>query len=236
MAAPFFIPFDTKVIQGTFLKRYKRFLADIELKDKQEEVVHVANPGSMKTCLYPNNPCLISHHNNKNRKLAYSLEAIQGPDGWIGVNTQQANRIAKTFLEQHFQNIRSEVHLEKGWRTDFVVHSPELNQDIIIEVKNVSMLESNVAAFPDSVTKRGHAHLKKLLAKMNDDQPCGLLFIIQRNDAKAFHPAHWIDPTFNELFWKCLEKGMWLSILKIEVTPEGFYDRGGIPLLGRYQP
>ena len=66
--------FDKKIIPGKILKRYKRFLADIELKDGEVITAHTANTGSMKTCWEPGWKVLVSHHDDPKRKLKYSLE------------------------------------------------------------------------------------------------------------------------------------------------------------------
>ena len=39
--------FPDPLIRGTLLRRYKRFLADIELDDGAQVTAHCANPGAM---------------------------------------------------------------------------------------------------------------------------------------------------------------------------------------------
>ena len=58
--------------EGIFLKRYKRFFADIEWRG---EVItaHVANTGSLKTCAEPKSLCLFSVHDDPKRKLKYTI-------------------------------------------------------------------------------------------------------------------------------------------------------------------
>ena len=46
------IKFDP-LIQGILIKRYKRFLADIELDDGEVVTAHCANTGPMKGVLFP---------------------------------------------------------------------------------------------------------------------------------------------------------------------------------------
>jgi sugar fermentation stimulation protein A len=231
MTLDFTVPFQASISKGIFHKRYKRFLADVTLEKNQTEVVHVANPGSMTSCIFPEQPCLVSHHPNKKRKLPYSLEAIQGPTSWIGVNTHNANVIAKTFLTTYFNNVRSEIKMTQGWRTDFVVSNPTLNKDMIIEVKNISLKEGPLAAFPDAITTRGQKHLSHMLATLNSGKLCGLLLIVQRTDCTGFTPAHWIDPTFSKLFWECLEAGLWLYIFSVDISPNGFKFHKTLPLV-----
>lgn len=57
------------LIQGTLLKRYKRFLADIELENGEVVTAHCPNSGSMKGCVRPGAEAWISQSTNLKRKL-----------------------------------------------------------------------------------------------------------------------------------------------------------------------
>jgi sugar fermentation stimulation protein A len=85
--------FKTPLISGFFIKRYKRFFADILIEEKVV-VAHTANTGSMKKCLGENWPALLSFHDSPTRKLAYSFEMIFNGISWIGINTSLTNKLA----------------------------------------------------------------------------------------------------------------------------------------------
>ena len=57
------------LISGHIIRRYKRFLADVELQDGSVITAHTTNTGSMKTCWEPGDAVLLEHHDNPARKL-----------------------------------------------------------------------------------------------------------------------------------------------------------------------
>jgi DNA-binding protein, stimulates sugar fermentation len=85
--------------EGKILKRYKRFLADIQLSSGEVITAHTANTGSMKTCWEPGWKVLISFHDNPKRKLKYSLEMTHNGQTWIGINTSLPNKFGQEAIE-----------------------------------------------------------------------------------------------------------------------------------------
>ncbi len=89
----FFFSFGDKTVSGNIQSRYKRFLADITLDDGRLVVAHVPNSGSMATCwCHGARVTLTEHPDDGTRKLLYTLQAVEMPDGWVGVNTMNPNR------------------------------------------------------------------------------------------------------------------------------------------------
>ena len=68
--------FKDKLLQGTLLKRYKRFFVDIKYKNNTI-TAHCPNSGSMMGLLRRDNKVWFSLSNNPNRKLKYTLEMIE---------------------------------------------------------------------------------------------------------------------------------------------------------------
>ena len=58
------------------IKRYKRFIADIELDSGEKATVHCPHPGSMKGCAIPGAQGWLSRNDNPKRKLKYTWELI----------------------------------------------------------------------------------------------------------------------------------------------------------------
>lgn len=216
--------------EGRFMKRYKRFFADIEFRG-QILTSHTANTGSLKGVAIPDQPCLFSESSNPERKLKYSLEMIQSPQGaWVGVNTAVPNMIVKEALEQalkkegfrfwsDFSEIKPEFKMNAETRIDFCLFADERKKRKLIEVKNVTLAEEGVALFPDSVTERGQKHLRELMeAKRNGDE-AEIVFVIQRDDCHHFSPAKDIDPEYAQLLKQAYDLGVTVRPLVARLSP-----------------
>ncbi len=206
--------FDQPLVKGKILKRYKRFLADVELENGEVITAHTANTGSMKTCWEPGWNVLLSFHDNPNRKLKYSLELTHNGKTWIGINTSLPNKIAMegildgTVKElQGYSNLKPEAKIGKS-RIDILL-SNEGADLCYVEVKNVTLLgENQVAIFPDAVSTRGQKHLEELTGLVKEGIRSAMLFVVNREDVTSFSPADEIDPVYGELLRKAKEAGV----------------------------
>ena len=204
--------YNSKLISGKIVKRYKRFLADIELDNGEIVTAHTPNTGSMKTCWEPGWPVLLSYHDSPKRKLKYTLEMTHNGSTWINVNTSLTNKIAQEAVESKsikelskFEYVKPEVKIGNS-RIDLVLfNGPDNNlknaeEKCYVEVKNVTMLaQKKEAQFPDAVTERGQKHLKELINIIEEGHEAAMLFVINREDATSFSPAAEIDKTYAKL-------------------------------------
>lgn len=229
--------FDTKLQQGIFLKRYKRFFADINLAGKTV-TAHVANTGSLKTCNDPGSPCLVSYTDDPNRKLKYTLQMIKTPTSWVGVNTSLPNKLVQELFQKKlkedwktFDSLQTEVKISTESRIDLVVWKKSDHPEVIswkpnslkpkmrlIEVKNVTMSKDGVSLFPDAVTERGQKHLLELMSYMKRGFECELVFVIQREDCKTFSPCDEIDSEYGKLLRKAKLEGLIISPLTCKLS------------------
>ena len=199
-------------IEGIFIKRYKRFFADIRLNNKEIVTAHCPNTGSMMGLLNKGNKVWISESNNPKRKLKYTLQIIEDKKAKIGINTHLTNKIAleslKNNLINEFKNledIQQEVKFGDETRFDFLVKKN--NKQIFIEVKNVTLSRNKgVAEFPDAVTSRGLKHIRELLKAKEKGYEIYLLFVIQRDDCNKFAIASDIDSEYNKMIEEAVKK------------------------------
>ncbi len=222
--------YNEPLIKARLIKRYKRFLADIELDSAVEVAgerskfitIHTANTGSMTGCAVPDSTIWISNSHNPKRKYLYSWELSTVQDAsskqgsLIGINTMLANKLVKEAIENgvvseldNIQKIQTEVPYgsEKS-RIDLLV-TQNNGQKCYIEVKNVTAsFESGVAAFPDAVTARGTKHLRELELMVQQGHRGILIFCVQREDIKQVRAAGEIDPLYAKTLQQVQKNGV----------------------------
>ena len=228
--------FSSPLIAGRLLKRYKRFLADVELPTGQAVTAHCANPGSMKSCMEEGGEIWLSRSENPKRKLAYSWELAKVGEQMVCVNTAWANRLIGHALEQKKipeladdGAVRTEVKYGQNSRIDFLLE--EGSRKTYVEVKSVTLAGAgHESAFPDSVTKRGQKHLIELTKVKEEGDRAVMLFCCLRHPTESVRPADHIDPEYGRLLRTAVSKGVEVLAYRYEVSPEGFALRGSIPV------
>jgi len=203
--------FENKLISGVFIKRYKRFFADVKINGVTV-VAHCPNTGSMRGLLQQGNKVWLTASKNPNRKLKYTLQIIENNGKKIGVNTHLTNKIFLEALKNNFIKvikkdieIKPEVKFGLNTRFDFLI--TKKNYKAFIEVKNVTLSrKSGVAEFPDAITSRGTKHIEQLIKANKQGYEIFLAYIIQREDCKKFTIAEDIDPEYSKLVLKAVKK------------------------------
>jgi len=196
------------LLTGKLIKRYKRFLADVELDTGQVVTAHCPNSGSMKGCADPGSPVWISTSDNPKRKLKYTWELIHTRGTYIGINTQVPNRLVKDSVAAGLvpelgpvAEVKAEVKTSDHTRLDLLV-TGESDEKTYVEIKNCTLVEDGLAMFPDAVTTRGQKHLEELVRLKRQGHGAVIFYLIQRTDATRFTPAASIDPVYAEkLIW-----------------------------------
>jgi sugar fermentation stimulation protein A len=81
-------------------------------------------------------------------------------------------------------------------------------RQFFLEIKCVTHIVEGVAMFPDAPTLRGRKHLQTLMGLVEQGFDAGILFSVQRPDAKRIRPYHEMDPLFSQLLKEATEKGV----------------------------
>ncbi len=218
------------LIRGRLIRRYKRFLADVQLDDGKQVTAHCPNSGRMTACNQPGQPVFLSLHDKPHRKLKYTWELIQMPTSLVGVNTLVPNRLtAKAFGLgrvpgfEDYDAVQGEVSVDSHSRLDLKLAGAG-QPDCYVEVKNCTLVASGAALFPDAPTPRGRKHLQTLAELKRKGQRALMFFLIQRSDADYFSPADAVDPEYGAMLRDVVEAGVEILAYDVEI------DLGGIGL------
>ncbi len=212
--------------EGILLRRYKRFLADVELRGGRTLTVHCANPGSMRTCSEPGSAVRIRDAGNPKRKLSHNLEQIRSGRAWVLVNTAVPNHVVAAALRRGaiagldgYTRVRTEV--PDGDRSRFDVLLEDGARRCWVEVKNVTLREGREARFPDAVTARGLKHLEALSRLVEAGDRAVMLYLVSRADVDAFRPAWDIDPAYAAALDRAAAAGVEVIPVLARITPRG---------------
>ena len=204
--------FPEPLIKGKLIKRYKRFLADVELSNGDIVVAHCTNSGSMKSCIEPGADVYLSTSNNPNRKTKYTWELINIDSGWVGINTLLPNQLVYEALEQNYIpeikgyiNFFREVTFEDS---RFDIYAENYTEKCFIEIKNVTYKVGKYALFPDSVSSRGTKHLYSLIRAKKQGFRAIIFYLIQRTDIEIFSVARPIDPVYATALERAIDNGV----------------------------
>ena len=232
------IPFDRPLVPGRLLRRYKRFLADVQLDDGRELTVHCPNTGSMKNCAEAGSRVWVDLNPRPGRKLPGTWELVETtPGGLACIHSARANAVVATGLAQGritplaaFTEIRREVCVEVGGsRFDFLLTGA--NGDCVVEVKSVTLaLGGGVGAFPDAVSLRGQKHLRELTALARAGRRSCLLFCVMHGGITRVRPADEIDPVYGMLLREASAAGVSVLAWAVEPTPQGLVLAGQLPV------
>lgn len=207
---------------GRLVRRYQRFLADIQLDSGGVITAHTPNTGSMLQCAVPGHRVLVSANDDPKRKLKFTLELIRVGDHWVDTHTQRSNRLVEEALQQGvieeffgYSSLR-EYSIGES-RIDFLLQQGE--QKVLLEVKNVTLCDNGTAKFPDAITLRGQKHLRELSSALNQGYRSVIFFLVQRGEAKCFSPADEIDPAYGQLLREVVAAGVEPLAYRTLTTP-----------------
>jgi sugar fermentation stimulation protein A len=203
---------------GTLIRRYKRFLADVELPGAGVVTAHCPNTGSMESCWKPGAPVRLSYSDNPKRKLAWTLECVDMGHGWVGVNTSRVNRAVRAAVEHGvIDGLRGYTRIRGEPRVDFDGHpasrfdlllEKDGGRECFVEIKNTTLLVGDSVRFPDAITERGRKHLELLALAVARGARGVILFAVNRPEGRWFEPAADIDPEYARTLTRVLDAGV----------------------------
>ncbi|MGB0712925.1 MAG: DNA/RNA nuclease SfsA [Gammaproteobacteria bacterium] len=222
--------FEHPLLHARLIRRYKRFLADVEMDDGSTMTVHTPNTGSMLGCQDPGAEVWLLDSGNPKRKYRFGWELVRVAGGArVGVNTGRANHLVDEALRAGrlpalgpFSGLRREVRYgQERSRIDILLE--RANGGLCyVEVKNVTAAVSDgVALFPDAVSARGTKHLRELMYMVGQGHDAAVVFCVQREDVDEVRPADEIDPEYGETLRRAVAAGVKALALGARMDDEG---------------
>lgn len=214
-----------ELTQATLVKRYKRFLADVELPGGEVITVHCPNTGAMTGCAEPGSRVWLSRSTVKTRKYPHTWELIETGAGMACIHSAKANQVVREAFEsglipgfEAYPNIRSEVKYGENSRADLLLEGESCR--VFVEVKSVTLLrEHGQGAFPDAVSERGRKHLRELQAICDETTRAVMLFCVLHEGIQSVSAAGDIDPRYREALLQAMAGGVEVMAWQARITP-----------------
>lgn len=223
--------------KGVLIKRYKRFLADVELEGSVV-TAHCPNSGSMLGLKEPGSSVILSFDGRPGRTLFYTLQAVFSGDVWVGINTMLPNKIVAGAISKgeipalkDYTSLREEVKYDENSRIDILLEK-EGGPPCYVEVKNVTLKEGEYALFPDAVTARGLKHIHALMREKEKGARAVLFFLVQRSDCKGVKIAVEIDKAYGAAIKEALKEGLEVLSYACTVDEKGVTLQKQLPFIG----
>ena len=232
--------FSPALEQGRLLRRYKRFLADIELATGEQLTIHCPNTGSMLNCMREGGLVWFSRSSDPKRKLPGTWEISETPQGRLAcVNTGRANALVEEALRAGiiselagFTALKREVaYGEEGSRIDFRLEFD--GAPAYVEVKSVTLgyADSTTAAFPDAVTQRGAKHLRELAKLARQGIRAVQLYCVNLTGIEAVRPADEIDMAYAQALKVAAAEGVEVLAYGTRLDAEGIVIDRRLPVI-----
>ena len=235
--------FSSTLLRGTFIQRYKRFLADVRLDDGRLVTATCPNTGSMIGLNAPGSVVWLSESDSPTRKYRFTWELVeadlgQGPT-LVGINTGHPNKLVAEALAARrikalagYPSLRREVKYGKASRIDLLLECAKKGL-CYVEIKNVHLSRRHgLAEFPDSITERGVKHLAEMSDMVRAGHRAVMVYLIQRGDARRLAFARDVDPGYGAAFDAAAAAGVEAIALRCRMSTEEIVVDRLVPIVG----
>jgi len=221
------VRFEQPLLEGTLLRRHKRFLADVRLDNGEEVTAHCANPGSMQGVSEPGSKVLVSVDKDPHRKFKHELEIIYSGRILVGIHTGRPNAVVSEAVSKGvipelagYATMRRDVEFGRDRHIDLLLEGNGL-RTCFVAVKSVTMSEGDAAMFPDAVTERATRQMSELVDIVREGNRAMVFFLAQRADVERFRVADQMDVEFGQALRDAMARGVEVVCYRAKVQRRG---------------
>lgn len=227
------------LIEGRLIRRYKRFLATVQLPKGEVVLASVPNTGSLLSCAAPGMPVYLRREDGAQRRYSLVWTLARPARSLVCIDTAVPNRVVYDYAVAQkipqlagYREYLREMPYGEHSRADLCcrVHAADMLGRCWVEVKSTTLMRRGVASFPDAVTARGLKHLVELQRAVAQGDRALQVFFVQRADAERFRPADDIDPAYCAELRKAAGAGVEVVALQAQVRLADITMKGEIPV------
>jgi len=206
--------FEEPLIEAKLVRRYKRFLADVQLRSGEEVTVHCSNPGGMIGLSEPGAKVLLSETTNPRIRFKHQLEIIYTGRTPVGIHTgRPVTVVAEAIMKGQIPELAGYSTIRRIPRKD---QSHKLNlilegnsqRTCYLSVESVSHERDGIAAFPDMKHREGLSLLERMTNLVREGNRAMVIFVAQRHDVQKFTLADQLDSEYCETFRDSVARGV----------------------------
>lgn len=221
------------LIPCAFAARVNRFRVTVTIEG-QDVDAHLPNSGRLTELLTPGRRCYAAPVEGGHRKTRYDLKLVAYAGVLVSVDARLPNPLfAEALEERRLSPFRACGALDRevslgGSRVDFRLHMPD--GTLWIETKSVTLVEDGAARFPDAPTVRGTRHVRELVDAAAEGDRAGVVFVVQRPDARVFRPHDAADPAFGDGLRSAADAGVGVYAWTCRVSKQAIAIAERIPV------
>lgn len=231
------VSFPAALKKMTFVERPNRFILHCYNQETEEiEKVHLADPGRLIELLVEGAVMYVLPSMNLNRKTKWTAVYVESNGLLVSINTTYPNKLVELMLKEAMIEELSTYHWVKSEYTygssrwDFLLKDIKGNQ-LLLEVKSVTLASNGIGMFPDAVTKRGSKHVQELTAIAREGIiKTAILFVVQREDVEIVTGAAAIDPVFAKSLEEAAHAGVQLLSYTCILSEQGIALGHAVPV------
>lgn len=216
------------LMPGSFVRRENRFRVQVQIEGALA-AAHLPNSGRLQELLVPGARVWLTPADpaaRARRRTGYDLTLVEYGGRLVSVDARLPTKLLAVALEHgcapglpRYPVIRREVTLGRS-RIDFWLGGSATEPPCWLEAKSVTLVVDGTAQFPDAPTARGRRHLDELVGAAESGERAMVVFVIQRDDARAFTPHDSADPDFGYALRRAAAAGVEVAALSCRVTLE----------------